>query len=151
MRTGDEQAALLAGYGRWLNSLNGPVQVVVSTQRVDLSSHAQRINDRADLIAGPALADLARAYAAFLTDLAEKHDPLWRTVTVAVTADADNTEVLRRAEQTATALTALGANAVVLDGARAAAVLTTAVDPYIPTDGTWPRSRPAEAISGGQS
>ncbi|GAA1387658.1 PrgI family protein [Catellatospora chokoriensis] len=154
LRTGDEQAALLAGYGRWLNSLTGPVQVVVSTQRVDLSSHAQRIAERAEVIASPALAELARSYADFLTDLAENHDPLWRTVTVVVTASGDkgrDTEVFRRAEQTASALTALGASAAVLDGARAAAVLTTAVDPYIPTDATWPRSRPGEVISGGQS
>ncbi|MEU8001539.1 PrgI family protein [Catellatospora sp. NPDC049111] len=152
LRTGDEQAALLAGYGRWLNSLTGPVQVVVSTQRVDLSSHAQRIIERADLITSPALAAIAVEYARFLTDLAEHHDPLWRTVTIAVTATGDRartSEVSRRAEQTATALTALGASAAVLDGARATAVLTTAVDPYIPTDATWPRSRPTDAITGG--
>lgn len=153
LRTGDEQAALLAGYGRWLNSLTGPVQVVVSTQRVDLSSHAHRINDRAELITSPALAAVAREYAQFLLDLAEDHDPLWRTVTVAVTATGDgsrDTEAMRRAERTATALTALGASATVLDGARAAAVLTTAVDPYIATDATWPRSRPGDVISGGE-
>ncbi|MFC7759735.1 hypothetical protein ACFQY4_18245 [Catellatospora bangladeshensis] len=133
LRTGDEQAALLAGYGRWLNSLTGPVQVVVSTQRVDLSSHAQRITERADLLTSPALAAVAVEYARFLSDLAEHHDPLWRTVTIAVTATATgdktrSSEATRRAEQAATALTALGASAAVLDGARATAVLTTAVD-----------------------
>src|SRR5262249_21747112 len=44
LRTGDEQAALIGGYGRWLNGLAGPVQVVISAQRVDLSSHAERIS-----------------------------------------------------------------------------------------------------------
>ncbi|GIF82044.1 PrgI family protein [Catellatospora bangladeshensis] len=154
LRTGDEQAALLAGYGRWLNSLTGPVQVVVSTQRVDLSSHAQRITERADLLTSPALAAVAVEYARFLSDLAEHHDPLWRTVTIAVTATATgdktrSSEATRRAEQAATALTALGASAAVLDGARATAVLTTAVDPYIPTDATWPRSRPTDVVTGG--
>lgn len=47
LRTGDEQAALIGGYGRWLNSLSAPVQIVISAQRVDLSSHAQRIADGA--------------------------------------------------------------------------------------------------------
>ncbi|MDI1463423.1 PrgI family protein [Catellatospora sp. KI3] len=152
LRTGDEQAALLAGYGRWLNSLTGPVQVVVSTQRVDLSSHAQRITERADLITSPALAAIAVEYAGFLHDLAEHQDPLWRTVTIAVSATGEaarTSEVIRRAEQTAIALTALGASAAVLDGARATAVLTTAVDPYVPTDATWPRSRSTDVITGG--
>src|SRR5207244_60757 len=30
LRTGEEQAALIGGYGRWLNGLAGPVQVVIS-------------------------------------------------------------------------------------------------------------------------
>ena len=45
LRTGDEQWALLGAYGRWLNSLTGPVQIVISAQRVDLSAHAARIVD----------------------------------------------------------------------------------------------------------
>ena len=72
LRTGDEQAALLGAYGRWLNSLNGPVQVVISAQRVDLSSHAQRIADSAETIGNQALAEAARDYAGFLDDLAAR-------------------------------------------------------------------------------
>src|SRR5207249_1805567 len=56
LRTGEEQYALLGAYARWLNSLSGPVQVAVSAQRVDLSSHAQRIADTAGTLADPALA-----------------------------------------------------------------------------------------------
>ncbi|GAA0739498.1 PrgI family protein [Dactylosporangium roseum] len=151
LRTGNEQAALIAGYGRWLNSLSGPVQIVISAQRVDLSSHAQRIADNAETIANPALADAARDYADFLDDLAARRDPLWRTVTVAVTAAGDkgrDTEVLRRAEHAASALSALGAQTAVLDGGRAAAVLTCAADPYTPADVTWARALPDAAITG---
>jgi hypothetical protein len=151
LRTGDEQAALIGGYGRWLNSLSGPVQIVISAQRVDLSSHAQRIADNAETITNPALAGAARDYADFLDDLAVRRDPLWRTVTVAVTAagaKGRDTEVLRRAEHAASALSALGAQTAVLDGGRAAAVLTCATDPYTPTDVTWPRARPDAVITG---
>jgi hypothetical protein len=151
LRTGDEQAALIGGFGRWLHALSGPVQIVISAQRVDLSSHAQRIARGADTIADPALAGAARDYAAFLDDLAARHDPLCRTVTVAVAAAGDKSraaEVLRRAEHTASALSALGAQTAVLDGGRAAAVLTCATDPYTPADVTWPRARPDVAITG---
>ncbi|MGI5213301.1 PrgI family protein [Plantactinospora sp. CA-290183] len=151
LRTGDEQAALIGSYGRWLNSLSGPVQIVISAQRVDLSSHAYRIAEGAETIGNPALADAARDYANFLDDLAARRDPLWRTVTVAVTATGDkgrDTEVLRRAEHTASALSTLGAEAAVLDGGRAAAVLTCATDPYTPTDVTWARALPDAAVTG---
>jgi hypothetical protein len=151
LRTGDEQNALIGAYGRWLNSLAEPVQIVISAQRVDLSSHAQRIADAADTLTNPALAEAAHDYAAFLDDLAARRDPLWRTVTIAVTAHGEkgrDTEVLRRAEHAASALSALGAQTAVLDGARAAAVLTCAVDPYTPADVTWPRARPDAVITG---
>lgn len=151
LRTGDEQAALIGSYGRWLNSLSGPVQIVISAQRVDLSSHAQRIAENAETITNPALADAARDYADFLADLALRRDPLWRTVTVAVTAAGDkgrDTEVLRRAEHAASALSALGAQTAVLDGGRAAAVLTCAADPYTPADVSWARALPDAAVTG---
>jgi hypothetical protein len=149
--TGEEQAALIGGFGRWLNSLSGPVQIVISAQRVDLSSHAARLAEAADTLADPALAEAARDYAAFLDELAQRRDPLWRTVTIAVTATGDHgrhTEVVRRAEHTASALSALGAQTAVLDGGRATAVLTCAVDPYTPTEVTWPRTRPDTPVTG---
>jgi hypothetical protein len=151
LRTGEEQNALIGAYGRWLNSLAEPVQIVVSAQRVDLSSHAQRIADVADTLANRALAEAAHDYAVFLDDLAARRDPLCRTVTIAVTARGDQgraTEVLRRAEHAASTLSALGAQTAVLDGARATAVLTCAVDPYTPADVTWPRARPDAVITG---
>jgi hypothetical protein len=151
LRTGDEQAALIGAYGRWLNSLSGPVQIVVSAQRVDLSSHAQRITGNAEHITNPALVEVARDYADFLDDLAIRRDPLWRTVTIAVAATGSRagTEATRRAEQTATALTALGAQTAVLDGGRATAVLATATDPYTPADTSWPRTPPGTVVTGG--
>jgi hypothetical protein len=151
LRSGDEQTALIGGYGRWLNSLGGPVQLVISAQRVDLSTHAQRIANTAATITNPALAGAAYDYAEFLDQLAEQRDPLWRTVTIAVTASGEkgrDTEVTRRAEHAASTLAALGAQTAVLDGARATAVLACAADPYTPADVTWPRARPGAAVTG---
>lgn len=154
LRTGDEQAALIGGFGRWLNSLSAPVQIVISAQRVDLSSHAQRIADNAATIANQALAGAAQDYAAFLDELSTRRDPLWRTVTVAVTATGEkgrDNDAARRADQTANALAALGVPTSILDGARATSVLTVAADPYTPADVSWARARPGAVISGAQS
>jgi PrgI family protein len=149
LRTAAEQAALVGGYARWLNSLTGPVQVVVSAQRVDLTGHAQRVADAAQTLPHPALADAALDYADFLADIAERRDPLWRTVTIACHATGPHAaaEAMRRAEHTATALAALGAQTRVLDGPTATAVLTAAVDPYTGGDTSWPRATPTTPIT----
>ncbi|MEJ3741815.1 PrgI family protein [Actinomycetes bacterium KLBMP 9797] len=150
LRTPGEQAALIAGYARWLNSLTGPVQIVVSAQRVDLTSHAQRVADAAQTLPNDALADAAIDYANFLCDISEQRDPLWRTVTIACTATGGRgapAEAMRRAEHTATALAALGAQTRVLDGPTAAAVLTAAVDPYAPGEASWARATPHRPVT----
>ena len=97
LRTGAEQNALIGGYARWLNALTGPVQVVVSAQRVDLTGHAQRVADAAQAITDPALAEAALDYAEFLLDVAEHRDPLWRTVTIACAGTGGHTAATRRA------------------------------------------------------
>ncbi|MET7426628.1 PrgI family protein [Dactylosporangium sp. NPDC005555] len=151
LRTGAEQAALVAGYGRWLNALTAPVQVVVSTRRVDLAAAADRLLDAAADLPEAALADCAAEHAEFLLDVAEARDPLWRTVTVVCTAPAGRgaaVEAVRRAEHTAAALAALGGRTRVLDGPAVAAVLTAAVDPFTPVDASWPRALPEQAVTG---
>ncbi|MGI5243371.1 PrgI family protein [Dactylosporangium sp. CA-139066] len=150
LRTGAEQAALVGSYARWLNALTGPVQVVVSAQRVDLTSHAVRVADAAEALPHPALADAALDYSDFLLDVAARRDPLWRTVTVAHTAAGERgagTEAMRRAEHTAATLATLGAQTRVLDGGTATAVLTAAVDPYQDTDASWPRTPAHTAVT----
>ncbi|GAA2713092.1 PrgI family protein [Actinoplanes palleronii] len=153
LRTADEQAAQIAGYGRWLNSLSTPVQIVVSTRRVDLSRQAQRVSDTAETITDPGLAALARDYADFLDDLAAHRDPLWRTVTVAHPAAGEpaarTAQARRQAEHTAATLATLGAGTAVLDGGAALAVLTCAVDAYTPADTGWPRALPDQPVTAG--
>ncbi len=150
LRTGAEQAALIGGYASWLHSLTGPVQVVVSARRVDLTGHAQRVAEAADHLPHAALADAALDYADFLTELAADRDPLGRTVTITCTATGEHAagvEAMRRAEHTAAALAPLGVHTRVLDGATALAALTTAVDPYPDADASWGRALPESPIT----
>ncbi len=148
LRTGEEQAGLLAGYGRWLNGLTGPVQVVISAVRADLTGHALRVADAAEALPVRALAEAAGDYARFLLEVAAGRDPLARTVIVVCTAAGPKAaaEAVRRGEQTAAALSALGVEARVLDGAAVLAGLTAAVDPYQPGDASWPRTLPQTPV-----
>ena len=168
LRTSAEQAALVAGLGRWLNGLTTDAQIVVATRRVDLTVHATRLAEHARQLAastdpvdhegppgapphaGRTLAAAAFDHAGFLLDLAEACDPLTRTVTVATTGRGGTSPAVtahRNAQHTAAALTALGTDAVILDGATATAVLTTSTDPYQPGDAAWPRTAPDAVVT----
>lgn len=131
LRTTGEQHALVDATGRWLNALSGPVQVVVSTRRVDMHAYADQVEDRLDSMPHPALADAAAGYARFLRWLGEDRDPLDRHIIVAHhVPGGDPTVARRQAEQSARALTGLGAATRVLDGAQVTDALVSACDPW---------------------
>jgi hypothetical protein len=134
LRTSAEQAALIAGFGRWLNSLSSPAQIVVSTQPVDLHAHAATVAEQAQLLPNPALAAAAADHARYLADLADSRDPLRRQVLVVTQTEAGQpaSATARRGADTARALAGLGVQARQLDGPAVVAALTAAVDPYTP-------------------
>jgi len=123
LRTGEEQAALLAGFGKWLNALTAPAQIVVAAQRHDLAPYAKAVLDASASLPHPALRDAADDYAAFLLELDANRDPLRRQVIAVVTGDPARDATVR-------ALGGLGVSAEPLDGPAVVAALATAVDPY---------------------
>jgi hypothetical protein len=145
LRTAGEQAALLGGFARWLNSLTAPAQITVCTARVDLRPHADAVRAAAPLLPHPALEQAAADHADFLEDLAAARDPLRRHVLVTVRADG---EVLaaRRGQDTARALAALGVDTQMLDGPAVTAALAAAIDPYAPPV-PGPRATPGTPIT----
>ncbi|MFD0788681.1 PrgI family protein, partial [Micromonospora azadirachtae] len=82
LRTAAEQSALIDTFGRWLNSLSTPTQIVVSAQPVDLHSAARTLSQALKGLSHPALADAAADHARFLEDLATRRDPLRRQVLI---------------------------------------------------------------------
>ncbi len=135
LRTNDEQAALIEAYGRWLNSLATPTQIVVSAQPVDLRSHARTATATAAGLPHPGLAEACTDHARFLEQLAVQRDPLRRQVLVvgrAPAAGGAGYAARRRADDTVRALTGLGITARVLDGPSATAAIAAAADPYRP-------------------
>jgi hypothetical protein len=134
LRTADEQAALIEGWGRWLNSLSTPTQIVVSAQPVDLASHSRALA-AAHTQPHPRLRAACADHAAFLGDLAARRDPLRRQVLVVTrTAAGERTprSARRRADDTVRALAGIGVSPRVLDGPAVTAALACAADPYRP-------------------
>jgi len=80
LRTAAEQEALVASYARYLHSLTAPVQVVVRTERLDLSEQIRELVDRAGGLPHPALEAAALEHADYLAQLGEQTDLLRRQV-----------------------------------------------------------------------
>lgn len=129
LRTAAEQNGLVAGFARWLNGLDAPVQIQVRAQRVDLFTLAHRILDGAAALPHPALEDAARVHAAFLDRLAGERELLHRHVTVAVRDRRGSGYAQHRAAEAARALAACEVAAQVCDAAvTLAACLNPAAD-----------------------
>ena len=80
LRTPGEQNALVAGFGRFLNSLSGPVQILIRTRRIDLSTLVADLEHAAGGLEHPALEAAARDHAAFLAEISARQQLLGRQV-----------------------------------------------------------------------
>ncbi|MGH9059752.1 MAG: PrgI family protein, partial [Acidimicrobiales bacterium] len=76
LRTSTEQESLVAGFGRYLHSLAGPVQILIRAQRLDLSAQITELRQGSVGLAHPALQTAALEHAEFLTNLSEQSDLL---------------------------------------------------------------------------
>ena len=139
LATPGEQEAMTGAFGRWLNSLTGPVQILVRAESVDLTAAIARLQETAPLLPHQSLEDAALEHAAFLAALAASRDLLRRQVILVIRepsyrsqGEASASRALRRADDAARALSAAGVQAAVLDGRQAAAVIAAACDPWQP-------------------
>lgn len=80
LRTSTEQESLIAGFGRYLHSLAGPVQILIRAHRLDLSAPISELRQGSGGLAHPALHTAALEHAEFLTHLSEQRDLLRRQV-----------------------------------------------------------------------
>ncbi|MCF6476195.1 PrgI family protein [Nonomuraea sp. MG754425] len=142
LRTTSEQAALVGAFGRWLNSLDSPVQILARARPADLSHLVDTVEQQADTLPHEALAAAARRHADYLAELNNSRELLTRQVLIVlrdhpttskgrrpVRRDACAAVVLRRAAEAERSLAALGIAARVLDADAAHQVLAECLDP----------------------
>ena len=131
LRTPAEQHALTGAFGRWLNSLQHPAQILIRAHRIDLTAAAAGIRAAAPGLPHPALERAALDHAQFLEHLAEDRDLLARQILIAVREPA-SAQAERRIADATSALAAAGVALTPLDGPRAAAMLASCCAPGQP-------------------
>src|SRR5919201_4743314 len=72
LRSEEEQAALVEAFGRFLNALAEPIEIIVRSEPVDVSLLLARLQEQADVLPVPALAEAARSHLRFLAELAAR-------------------------------------------------------------------------------
>jgi hypothetical protein len=134
LRSEEEQMALVEAFGRFLNALVEPIEIVVRSEPVELAPLLARLQEQADVLPVPALAEAARAHQRFLTELAAREGVRRREILLVLSTrarDKQNAqlELTRRAGEAHELLRAAGVELRPLDGEQAAAVLARALDP----------------------
>ena len=134
LRSDAEQQALVAGFARLLNALDAPVQFLVRSNRADLRSFVDAIEEGAAGLPHPGLEAAAREHATFLRSLASRRDVLSRQVLVCFrepggAAEERLSRLGHRVEEAAALLRGMGVRLDWLDGKRAGDLLATASDP----------------------
>jgi PrgI family protein len=142
LRSPAEQDALTAVYGRWLNSLTGPAQILVRAGRADLSAAVAALREAAPALPHPALEQAALEHAAFLDQLAADRDLLTRQALLILREPAHGAGVpgagpaagraLQRAGEAARLLAGAGLQVRVLDGRQVTYLLAACADPAAP-------------------
>jgi hypothetical protein len=142
LRSPAEQDALTAAYGRWLNSLTGPAQILIRAGRADLSAAVTALREAAGGLPHPALEAAALEHASFLAGLAEERDVLTRQVLLVIRETAHGTarpgggtaaaRAAQRAGEAARLLAAADLAVSVLDGGQVTALLAACADPEAP-------------------
>lgn len=128
LRAEKEQVSLVEGFGRLLNSLDGPMQFLIRSERVDLTHLIANIEESAGALPHPALEESARAHAAFLRSLGTSRQNLRREVLMSFRELADSPQeaeqkLARRFGEAETALRGLGIRITRLCNEEAARVL----------------------------
>jgi hypothetical protein len=133
LRTPPEQQALLASFARVLHALAGPMQVLVRSDRADLTPLIHTLRARAAALPHPGLEQAALAHARWLEALTGDHQVRRRQLLVTFHQPASTTSpdaaLHRQAEQAAGLLAAAGVTLTPLDGDAAAQALAAATNP----------------------
>ena len=141
LRSEEEQAALVEAFGRFLNSVADPLEIVIASEPVDLDARAEACERAALELPNAALRRAALGHARFLSQLASGEEVRRREILLVLAArardrQAAQTALERRATEAIELLRAAGVELRLLRGEEAANRLARALDPPGPAAGS---------------
>lgn len=133
LRSEKEQQALIEAFSRFLNSLEGPVQIIAVSRRIDLKRLLAEMNQGALALEHPALQRAAQEHLMFLERLAADRNARRRDVLVCFRASlepaAADAELRRRVDQAQSLLRGFGVTLHALEKDETARYLRGVADP----------------------
>lgn len=135
LRSEMEQRALVDAFGRLLNALDAPLQLLIRSDRANLGVIVGDLDDRAAELPHPALEEAAREHADFLRLLGARRDVLARQVLICFrdpsleTPETATARLGHRIEEAETLLRGLGIRLTRLEETEATYLLARACDP----------------------
>lgn len=133
LRSAAEQVALVETFARFLNSVDGSIQFLIVSRRVELSNLIGMLTERTRTLPHPALEQAARRHIEYLERLGERRDVRRRELVVCfreAAPDADASERLtRRIDQAQSLLRGLGVSLLRLPADEVGRYLRTCGDP----------------------
>ena len=141
LRSEEEQAALVEAFGRFLNSVADPLEIVIASEPVDLEARAEACERAALELPNAALRRAALGHARFLSQLASGEEVRRREILLVLAArardrQAAQTALERRAAEAIELLRAAGVELRLLRGEEAANRLAHSLDPPGPPAGS---------------
>jgi hypothetical protein len=134
LRSEEEQAALVEAFGRFLNSVADPLEVVIVSEPVDLDARAEALERAALELPNAALRRAALGHARFLSQLASGEEVRRREILLVLATgarerQAAQTALERRAAEAIELLRAAGVELRLLHGEEAANRLARSLAP----------------------
>lgn len=136
LRSEQEQRALVEGFGRFLNSLDGATQFLLRSHRMELDPTLLELEQKASGLPHPLLEQASRAYGRFLRELrssgVQKREVLLCFREHADSEDEADSRLFQRVEQARTLLRGLGINLRRLTAEEAAGCVRGSFDAAAP-------------------
>lgn len=146
-----EQEAAMLGFGRYLNSVSRPIEILVRSGRADLGARIEKLEQQIPALPHPRLAEEALGYLDFLTRLGARGDALRREAFLCLREKTNSVEqaearLRSRFDEASGLLRSTGVNLTILSNREALALLARVTDRH-PFESTETDGAPRSEIS----
>lgn len=136
LRSEAEQRALVDGFAKVLNSLEGPAQFLIRSERADATELLKSLEESIRTLPNQALGTASMHYARFLRTITSDREVLSRSILVCLkdhrSNDGDAGRLNRRTDEMSSLLREIGVRLSPLDGQQACLAVRRAADPSVP-------------------